>query len=78
MPCPWCPGRTAKEARIHISSRTREMAPPTTSPSTSATQQPSGSVARVWRVRLIQCPFRAGGRSCGSGQERWKVRVSTS
>ena len=46
MPWPWCSGRTAKDARIHISSRTRETAPPTTSPSTSATQQPPGSVVQ--------------------------------
>ena len=54
MPAPWWPGRTAKEDRIHISSRSRDTAQPTTSPSTSATQQPPGSVCRTWRVRAIQ------------------------
>ena len=43
-PGPGARGSTANDARIHISSRTRDTAPPTTSPSTSATQQPPGSV----------------------------------
>ena len=71
MPRPCWSGRTAKEARIHISSRTRETAPPTTSPSTSATQQPPGSVTSARPVRRIQCALRPGGRRTGSGQARW-------
>src|SRR6476620_8900673 len=46
--------------------------------SSSATQQPPGSVSRKCRVRIIQPAPRVAGRSTGSGQERRDIRVSSS
>ncbi len=54
----------------------------TTTPSrsvpSSATQQPPGSVLSRCCVRRTHVALRSGGRSCGSGQERRNIRVSSS
>ena len=66
-PAPCARGRTAYVARIHISSRVYEVAKPTSPSSSSATQQPPGSVLRKCRVRTIQACPRSGERSSGVG-----------
>jgi hypothetical protein len=78
MPCPWRPGSTAYVARHQSVSRRNDVAMPTIPVSSSATQQPPGSVCTRCRVRSIQTARWVSERLVGAGSEaRWS-RVSSS
>ena len=78
MPPPWSAGRTANDARIHISSRVNEVAKPTIAPSRSATQDPPGSVSSRCAVRRDQARECSAVRRAGSSPEPARVRASRS
>ena len=65
MPWPCRPGRTAYVARHHSSSRRKDVANPTIPVSSSATQQPPGSVSRKCRVRSLPAGAVVGGAAGG-------------
>ena len=78
MPCPWRPGSTAYVARHHSVSRRNDVAMPTIPVSSSATQQPPGSVRTRCRVRSIQTARCASERRWGAGSAARCSRVSSS
>ena len=61
-----------------MSSRVNDVAKPAIPASSSATQQPPGSVSRKCAVRATQTDLRDGGRSSGTGNPGRCVRTSSS
>ena len=77
-PDPADPGSTAYVARHHSVSRRYDVAIPTMPVSSSATQQPPGSVRRKCRVRSIQTARCGSERRSGAGPSARRIRVSSS